>query len=482
MEREGRRSSSRAAASILADAVRSVDESLARRIEGSKNWRKAYMVPFGEVVAAGARSGKDALRIAADGLESARRNLCFVTGAGESSLGDALAGPAGSFRTEVVEGSGGRLTELVVPYRGQSLSGAALIAQIDRWEQRGVLEPSCALALQSVVEHSEWLDLSDDHFALLGAASEMGPLEALAAWGANVIAVDLPQPRLWSHIVGTARRGSGRLYAPVTGDGGELDTRAGADLLTQLPEVHAWLNEVDKPFTLGNYVYADGANFLRLQAGVDALVESFLTRRSDVSLAYLATPTDVFAVPEQIADAAARGRARKSPARTVFHAVTGGRLYSPNYDRLVEGEEGRRWGISNALVPIQGPNYALAKSLQRWRAMLAREEGTLSSATLAPASRTRSVVKNKMLAAAYRGAPAYGLEIFKPETARWLTAALLVHDLRNPSAAARPETQLAHPFDLFVDGALHGGMWRLAYEARSVLPLALARGLVKRRG
>jgi hypothetical protein len=227
-------------------------------------------------------------------------------------------------------------------------------------------------------------------------------------------------------------------------------------------------------------VYADGANFLRLAAGVDALVESILTTRPDVSHAYLATPTDVFAVPEQIANAAARNRSGRSPARTTLHAVTGGRLYTPNYERLIEGEEGRRWGISNALVPIQGPNYALAKSLQRWRAIIAREEGALSSATVAPASRTRSVVKNKMLAAAYRGAPAYGLEIFEPETARALTAALLVHDLRNPSAAARPDAQLSHPYDLFVDGALHGGMWRLGYEARSVLPLALLKGFVKR--
>ena len=57
---------------------------------------------------------------------------------------------------------------------------------------------------------------------------------------------------------------------------------------------------------------------------------------------------------------------------------------------------------------------------------------------------------------------------------------LTVHDLRNPQAAASPGSDLQHPFDLFAQGAAHGGLWRLPYEARSVLPLALGIGLAKR--
>jgi hypothetical protein len=59
-------------------------------------------------------------------------------------------------------------------------------------------------------------------------------------------------------------------------------------------------------------------------------------------------------------------------------------------------------------------------------------------------------------------------------------AAKLVHDLRNPVAAAHPSTDLPHPLELFVEGAAHGGLWRLPWEPRSVLPLAAVEGLVRR--
>ncbi len=92
------------------------------------------------------------------------------------------------------------------------------------------------------------------------------------------------------------------------------------------------------------------------------------------------------------------------------------------------------------------------------------------SANVAPATRTRSVTKNRVLAAAYAGAHRFGVEVFAPETSRALMAALLVHDLR------RPPAPLAHPDDLFVESAAHGGFWRVPYAPRSVLTLAAAAG------
>jgi hypothetical protein len=54
-------------------------------------------------------------------------------------------------------------------------------------------------------------------------------------------------------------------------------------------------------------------------------------------------------------------------------------------------------------------------------------------------------------------------------------AVLLVHQIRRPRAAApaawRDETV----------AAVHGGLWRAAYQPRSALGLAAARGLVSRR-
>jgi hypothetical protein len=161
-----------------------------------------------------------------------------------------------------------------------------------------------------------------------------------------------------------------------------------------------------------------------------------------------------------------------------MRGVSAGRLYRPNYPDLVAGEDGRRWGVADCLVPQQGPNYALAKNVQRWRAMTAYADGAVVSANVAPPTRTRSVTKNRILAAAYGGAGAFGVEVFEPATSRWLMAALLVHDLRNPSAASSGR----HPYDLYADTAAHGGIWRLRYEPRSVLPLAVLGGLGRRAG
>ena len=475
---DGRRSSQRAGKAVFADAVRDVDEAVAASVESAKDWRKDYMTPVRSIVRAGAASGKDALRIASDGLASLRRNLTFVRDGSELGLAEAVAASDGTpFETVTVEGSSEAAPLLEVPYKGNLLGAGELRAQLDRWVDAGIMEPSCADALKLVVDNPAWLDLSDLSFALLGAASEMGPLIPLTQWRAHVIAVDLPRRHLWEHILGVARAGNGRVSIPTTtASSSEVVDAAGADLMTDAPRVGAWLETFDRLSVVGNYVYADGADFVRLAAIVDALVADILDSHPDSASAYLATPTDVFAVPEEVAEATRSSR-RARPHHGLIRTLTRAKLYAPNYSEIVEGD-GRRWGLADSLVPIQGANYALAKSVQRWRAILAREEGRTSSANVAPASHTRSVTKNRMLAAAYRGAPRFGVEIFSADTTRVLMAALLVHDLRNPAAAARPQTPLDHPYDLFAQGALHGGIWRLPYEPRSVLPLALIRGAI----
>ena len=58
-------------------------------------------------------------------------------------------------------------------------------------------------------------------------------------------------------------------------------------------------------------------------------------------------------------------------------------------------------------------------------------------------------------------------------------SALLIHDLRNPKAMSAPGAHLDHPHELFINGAAHGGLLRMAHEPRSILPLAVLLGLVK---
>ena len=180
------------------------------------------------------------------------------------------------------------------------------------------------------------------------------------------------------------------------------------------------------------------------------MIQALIERRGPMPIAHLATPTDVYAVPSDVVGAARSGR--RSGLRGALHStartLTGGRLYQDNYRDTTFDENGRMWGLSDCLVPQQGPNYALAKNVQRWRAVVARDGGSITSANLAPATRTRSVVKNRVLAAAYAGAPRFGIEIFQSSTSAVLMSTLMVHDLRNPKALAHPEVALDHPYDL----------------------------------
>jgi hypothetical protein len=129
------------------------------------------------------------------------------------------------------------------------------------------------------------------------------------------------------------------------------------------------------------------------------------------------------------------------------------------------------------MVAQQGPSYALAKRLQRWRAAVARDAGVTVSMNVAPPTRTRSVVKNRALAAAYAGAHRFGVEVFEPATANVLMAAVLVHDLHTGGGPTHE-----HPWQDEAYAAVHGGLWRTAYAPRSALGLAALLGVGATRG
>ena len=111
-------------------------------------------------------------------------------------------------------------------------------------------------------------------------------------------------------------------------------------------------------------------------------------------------------------------------------------------------------------------------ALQRWRATIARNGGATASMNVAPPTRTRSVTKNRVLAAAYAGAHRFGLEVFEPATTKTLMAALLVHDLH----AGGSGQEQADPWREEAHAAAHGGMWRVPYAPRTALGLAALLG------
>jgi len=477
---DGRRSTSALGRAVVADALRPVDAAGALGAEHETNWRSGYLVHFRRLIEAGLASKAAWLAIAWAGLDSLHARMRVATpGGGEAGLDSLLTGPGQRpFATATVHGTGEAESEFALPYHGERLRGDALARRLDAWVAAGVIEPTCADALRAVAAHPEWLRLPGRTVAVLGAGAEIGPLPVLLGWGARVAGIDLPHPPLWDRVLRTAQSAGGTLLVPVApqraghgvpGDVG-LRERGGLDLVGDVPAAADWLTGIGGPLVLGNYVYADGAANVRVSAAVDALTLRLQAARDDLALAFLATPTDVFAVSGDAVAQSARGYASRSRCAKLagrpLRTLSGGRLlrraYLPGADP----------GISDSLVAQQGPNYALAKRLQRWRAALARDGGATVSLNVAPPTRTKSVVRNRALAAAYAGAHRFGVEVFEPATCKVLMAALLVHDLHNGGGPAH-----AHPWQDEAYAAATGGLWRIAYAPRSALGLAALLGL-----
>ena len=394
-----------------------------------------------------------------------RTHLEFERDARAVSLDDALEAFAPALRlgTGEVRGVAPAVKALRVPYQGRQLEGSELVRQLERWSDAGVIERSFAEAVRCVAEHPEWLSLPDREVTLVGAGAAIGPLGPLCSWGADVVAIDLPRTEVWEHIGKLAREGAGTVRMPLTANG-----TPGVDLLRTLPETRAWLEHVARAgeCVLGMHAYADGGDHVLATGAFDVLATDLLQRRPSAALAFLATPTDAFVVPEQVV---ARSHAAYSERRVRRILQAPAKGLSRN--RLFAAAYGDGVPVADALVKQQGPNYAIAKRLQRWRGIVTNAEGAGVSFNVAPPTWTRSVTKNRILAAAYAGARHFGVEIFEPSTTRVLMAALLVHDVHQPPSPRKdPET-------LFSEAAGHGGLWNAAYEPRSVLGIAALAGL-----
>lgn len=470
---DGMRSSTASAKLVLAAAVRSVDPQFAGRIEDdAADWRMSYPTVFEELTRVEAVSTDGGLRVAAAGLQAARDHFVFVTEDGDRPL--AGIGTAGvELETEKISGSAAHAGRLTVPYEGELLHGSGLLRQLDDWVARGITEPSFADAVGEVVRHPEWLELSDRTFALVGAGAAMGPFAQLMRWGATVAAVDLPRPEVWQRLTAVAESSAGSMLMPVRRGSAAPADAAGANLLTEVGAVSDWLGTVPGPVTIGNYGYADGALFVRLSMAFELLVRQLSEHRDDLSLAYLATPSDAFLVPEDAVDMARRRRRRLTPASLAARAVnlgSRGAYFKENYGDLLDTPLGR-YGLVNAFIVEQGQNYALAKRLQRWRMLRSRAEGLITSVHVAPPTRTQSVHKNPAMEQRQRLGTKIGLEAFDAPTSQALGAAILVHDLRNPASPSNPSVKLAHPHEAFMFAANPGGRWRTPYDPSSSLPV-----------
>ena len=113
--------------------------------------------------------------------------------------------------------------------------------------------------------------------------------------------------------------------------------------------------------------------------------------------------------------------------------------------------------MRHGFVVAQGPNYALAKTCQVWRAMLAKN---LPCFCNGPITKTNSVCHNPTMAAMLGSLDRIKpYEVMDPPCASTVMALLLINDVLFES-----DTTGGHLFERTLGGAFHGGDLRAPFN------------------
>jgi hypothetical protein len=199
-------------------------------------------------------------------------------------------------------------------------------------------------------------------------------------------------------------------------------------------------------------------------------------RGPETSFAWIASPALPYPIPKAAYDASIVARDGAAwwsfPLAFVTGAFSG---FESNARRPLHIEGGEECFVYDGIINLQGPNYALAKTLQNWRALLLHSTGHRISANFAPPAMTLSVTHNTTAATALKGITAFEPHMaFEGETVSPIMTALLIYDLVKPGTEV-----FSNPYHLFLSTAWHGGGWRSAWKYDSIGTAAFLFGFFK---
>lgn len=399
--------------------------------------------------------------------------LRFVQGEHSQPFLEYMAGSADPLPTESTVMSGSPGAQFEVPFEGESFRGRQVLGLIDRLQEAFLLSDGAAQAMRWTVEHAGdgAIDMSGRRFALLGAGAELSPVRALLAAGARVLWVDVaPPPK--------------ELLADDSLAGELVVPTLPGDLMGRPRELRATIAAfaADGPVDVGMFAYAAGASQeWRLGAAMNGIVRG-LDPDHVASVALWISPTSVATVhPEDLR--AAERRLADRPLWQALMAATG-MLPSPGYE--TEGDA----HVAKAIVPIQGASYQATQFISKVTAAECYATGGLSleagadrpittSANVLGITKTRSMGQ-PVFAAAFLGAPKFGVHIFAPEVTRALSFLLLCHDLLNPDAPSAPGVLVGDPrakANAVLSQQVHGGLYGMPYELYPAIRAAALLGL-----
>ena len=512
---------------------------LAAALLDEKDWRhkySGYLVKLAELQCIS--MPEQCIASCKAGLDAAAETFEWRRGSVTTTLKNAMTdaeydAPSGKgLRSAVVRGSSSTSDEQSKTHA--NLFGPEVTKRAQGWATSGCAEGDVATALQDLDTNCEkWVKgsaLKDTLFILLGGTSELCPLVPLLNVGANVACIARKSARLREAADIASKSTGGTLYMPLAPADGADDSQstvffengtplddttyslAGANLTTQTPEIRTWLLELARSnewtrVVIGSYAYADGEAHVRTSLASDAITHSLCTALGvdKTAVAFLSSPGTAFPIPEQCwTDAKFRHAQAEETESSLFHwrkvvgflgwgggyvpscrepvqrvthvsTISSGKQSDNNRDTSKISKESVY--VHDGHLILQGPNYALAKTLQNWRTVCASADGHCVSAHMAPGSRTKSMQHVKAVAIALEGQKHFKpLRPFDVSETRETMTALLLRDLgvwrgereNGENKAANDHPIPPHPMDVFGVFAVHGGTWRCPWSVDSI--------------
>ena len=352
-------------------------------------------------------------------------------------------------------------------------SSEEAVAQLQAYVDYGAAEPSI-LKARSVLESQDVSStyIKDKAFCLLGLTSELGPAKLLLDLSDSfVMGICRQGPKLKAlqdHVESSSSPSSSTLVIP----------RGGADLLCEGPQIARWIVEAapkDRTLVILPLAYMDGEANVRATMAMDCIIQYVVKYRHDVELVYYTSPATAYPIPFEAALDAKERYERQSRSfsfsRLVNWTSLGLAMRPSKVWEQLESTTDESQVIFNGIASLQGPNYCLAKTLQQWRCLVAHADGKKVVAPHAPPSRTWSVQHNASAAAGLEGMQHFPpLISFDVAPCSSLLAAVVLQLLS--------ESRHEYPniYQIFWEGSVHGGSWRLPYELDSCMVLSYLLG------
>ena len=469
------------------------NDTLRQTIADCQNWRRDYMTVVQQLVAYQCQAPpEEALRMAQAGLDSmhskfimreidAKKTMTtnLTIPARQAFLPSALSQFSG-FDTQTIQGtvpapSNYYSFPLASPHGTDHtpifIQGQDAVAQLETWKSYGCLEDSAAHHAATICTMKNIsLLVKDKVFVLLGATSAMGPAKSLLAIpGARVLGIaragtNMKELKAWCSVHGSA---DATLQTP--GDG--------ADMLLHGPAIAQWIIETapaNQEIILCHLAYMDGEAHVRITVAMDMITQYVTSQyNGKVTLGFLSSPATVHSIPAEAVHEAKTRYNSKPTWESIAGIVSLGKWLQPTH----VWDNG---GLLNGLAHLQGPNYALAKTAQQWRCMVAYwNDGQTVSAPHAPPTRTDSMVRYNTIATVLEGMQSFEPMIsFDVLPTSSLMTAILLYQITEETSVCRPinKAALTHPLQVMWDGSVHGGSWRCPYTTESAGTLAFLLG------